>query len=177
MSARRHNLLRPVRHAVAVAAVLGWALSTVVASASPAIPTRSAAGPPLAIPATAPLVAAAQKQPAAKQPAPAYPPTRPLQPAPVPTVGRPGYLVSYLDPTYGTQVTRVSDQTAMGVDLPASPWIRNAYAKRQVWNADGTLLLLDMQSPMVLLDGHTYRFLRTVDIPLGSVWSPTDAHI
>lgn len=102
---------------------------------------------------------------------PGYPPdatpTFEAMPAQVPM---PAYLVPYTDPVFGTKVTRVADQLAMGSDKEV---IAHHYAKDQPWNSDGTLIQLSGW-PSAILDGRTYAFLRWV-MPPGDhhVWSNT----
>jgi hypothetical protein len=105
-----------------------------------------------------------------------YPPTTTLTvkalPNPIPAL--PGYLVPYTDPVHGTQVRRVSDATAMGVDLSAKLRITHMYAKNQPWNCDGTLLMLDYIYPCPVLDGNTYARLRQISQPSQAIWSHSD---
>jgi hypothetical protein len=97
-----------------------------------------------------------------------YPPEQKLTVVTMPSIPRPGYLASVKDPTFGTTITRVSDQVAFGSTLPE---LRHIYAKNQPWNADGSYLLLNYKFPAALLDGRTYRFIRWVRQPSQSVWS------
>lgn len=89
-------------------------------------------------------------------------------------VPMPAYLTPVVDPTFGTQITRVSDQRAM--DSPRQV-IAHHYAKDQPWNADGSLISLSGW-PSAILDGRTYRFLRWI-MPPGEhhTWSNTDPAI
>ena len=105
-----------------------------------------------------------------------YPEVRPLVasvPAPVP---RPGYLEPIRDPAFGTTVVRISDQAAFA---SSDQFLRNAYAKTEPWNADGSRLLLSYSKTGYVLDGKTYRLLGRV--PLNSigdaVWSNTDPDV
>jgi hypothetical protein len=100
-----------------------------------------------------------------------YPSDTKLSLVPVPTVARPAYLVPMTDPTFGTKITRISDQTAFKDTYKA---IRHTYAKNQPWNADGSLLMLGYEWNAHILDGNTYAYLR--DINLGNMmplWSNT----
>ena len=106
--------------------------------------------------------------------APDFPPETALSFAAMPTkVPMPAYLVPYLDPVFGTTVTRVADNTAMGNDKNV---IAHHYAKDQPWNSDGTLIQLSGW-PSAILDGRTYRFLRWI-MPPGDhhVWANTKAN-
>ena len=70
-------------------------------------------------------------------------------------------------------MVRVSDRAAFA---SSDQFLRNAYAKMQPWNADGSRLLLSYSKTGYVLDGKTYRLLGRV--PLNSigdaVWSNTD---
>jgi hypothetical protein len=75
---------------------------------------------------------------------------------------------------YGTQVTRIADQTAFG---SASLDIRHHYAKNQPWNFDGTRAMLSSSShPM--LDGNDYSIVRTTNTftPSFTRWSSVDSN-
>jgi hypothetical protein len=104
--------------------------------------------------------------------APEYPPEATLTFTPMPAgVPLPEYLVPYLDPVCGTQVTRVADHAGMGSNQTV---LAHHYAKDQPWNSDGTLIQLSGW-PSAILDGRTYAFLRWI-MPPGDhhVWSNTD---
>ena len=80
-----------------------------------------------------------------------YPEVRPLVasvPAPVP---RPGYLEPIRDPAFGTTVVRISDQAAFA---SSDQSLRNAYAKTEPWNADGSRLLLATRRPATCWTGR-----------------------
>src|SRR5258706_6466827 len=68
-----------------------------------------------------------------------YPPDTKLTSTTVPTLARPSYLVPVTDPTFGTKITRISDQTAFKDTYKA---IRHIYSKNQPWNSDGSLIML-----------------------------------
>ena len=84
-----------------------------------------------------------------------------------PVESRPGYLVPYTDPVFGTKVVRVTDP---GNPIPkmGGNWqsvARHHYSVDQAWNADQTLLMLDRGTSgrgKLFLDGNTYEplFLR-----------------
>jgi hypothetical protein len=89
------------------------------------------------------------------------------------TMPMPAYLKPVIDPTFGTQITRVADQKAM--DSP-SPTLRHIYAKDEVWNSDGSLVALNYNYPCAILDGHTYKFLHWLHQPSEAVWANTDPY-
>jgi hypothetical protein len=107
----------------------------------------------------------------------------------VPHVRKPPYLKPVIDPTFGTEVTRISDDA--GLPVPTLPrghgrWGKDArhhYSKDQPWNSDGTLIALENMkggSPTRLfLDGDTYKvkFGKPSGYPSGEErWHPTRAH-
>ncbi len=89
----------------------------------------------------------------------------------------PGYLQPITDPLFGTLVTRVSDQTAMGVNLTTQQYIRNAYSKKAAWNSNGSRILLASIYPPALLDGNTYKYLGLINAPGNGTWSNTNPNI
>jgi hypothetical protein len=135
---------------------------------------------------------------AAAAPEPPRPP-RPLVTDPdavfaVPRVARPAYLTPFTDPTFGTTLTRITDDPGSRL-VPArggaGVWGRDArhnYHTNQPWNADGTLLYLENKTTaggypgQLYLDGSTYagRFGTPPHLPgRGSYdqrWHPGPAH-
>lgn len=74
---------------------------------------------------------------------------------PVPSVSEPGLLQWITDPTFGTQLARVSDQ-------------RHHYSKDQPWNADQTLIKINNE----LHDAKTLQLVRMVyKAPRQGNWS------
>ncbi len=103
-----------------------------------------------------------------------YPPQEVLaQQRPMPSLPRPGYLQTIVDPTYGTTIARISDTAAFG---SSDKVLRHAYAKNQPWNADGTRLMLCWNYPAQILDGRTFRYLFSRHQPSQAVWSNTEPH-
>jgi hypothetical protein len=104
-----------------------------------------------------------------------YPPDTKLTQLTVPVVARPDYLAPILDPTFKTQITRITDQTAFKDTYKA---IRHNYAKNQPWNADGSLIMISYEYNVHILDGKTYKYIK--DINLGNmqpIWSNTNPTI
>lgn len=111
-------------------------------------------------PAAAPAPSAPAPQPPAPAPSPTTPPPPAPSPAPAgtwvtgpslaaePTTPRPAKGVVVTDPTFGTQIARVSSRSE-----PPSGWARNDYSRRQAFNADNTRQLVAAR------DGwwHTYN--------------------
>jgi hypothetical protein len=101
---------------------------------------------------------------------PSYPPDDTLDFQPTPDVPCPGHREVILDPTFGTQVTRVNDVAGQ----------RHRYASKAAWNSDMSLLLLDYPpggsgSQRAILDGSTYEVLQANNDTLGNLtWSNTD---
>lgn len=100
-----------------------------------------------------------------------YPADTTLTNIATPNVSRPEYLSPIIDPTFGTKITRISDQTAFG---SSSQYLRHVYAKISPWNSDGSKIMLSYTWPAILLNGSTYAFIRTFDNPSYSVWSNTN---
>ena len=81
----------------------------------------------------------------------------------VPIVAQPLYVKPILDPTFGTVVTRISDDAGMPLGALGASWgtvARHRYSKVQPWNSTMTLLSLDNNGTgytPVLLDGSTYQ--------------------
>src|ERR1700684_4188733 len=105
-----------------------------------------------------------------------YPSARPLTYAVMVPVPRPGYLVPVVDPAFSTSVVRVSDAAVFG---SSDQFLRNAYAKTEPWNADGSRVLLSYSKTGYVLDGSSYRLVGRV--PLNSVgdavWSAVDPDV
>jgi hypothetical protein len=82
---------------------------------------------------------------------------------PIPTVAQPLYGYGMLEPTFGTVITRISDDAGMPLGALGPSWgtvARHRYSTVQPWNSTMTLLALDNSgtgySP-VLLNGSTYQ--------------------
>ncbi len=99
----------------------------------------------------------------------------------VPTVPKPGYLQSYIDPEFGNKVTRVTGDPGTPIPQVGGVWgevARNDYSKIPVWNADQSLMILEMHrggpSP-IFLDGSTYQPLFVKQPPGTEVrWHPRE---
>jgi hypothetical protein len=80
----------------------------------------------------------------------------------VPLVPKPSYLSSITDPTFGTKITRIANDTGQSMSPVNGTWgsdARHDYSKNQPWNSDNTLLILEnSNSPsQLILDGNTYQ--------------------
>jgi len=71
----------------------------------------------------------------------------------------PGYLETFEEENFGNNVTRVSNLANFGGD---NIRLRHGYAKRQVWNSDGSFIVLAGWNPKIL-DGTTFEFLGTAN--------------
>ncbi len=98
-------------------------------------------------------------------------------------VPRPAYLDSYVDPVFGTRVTRITGEPGTPIPVVGGAWgevARHHYSKDQAWNADGSLLILDRHRGKpnpIFLDGRTYRPLFTRRPPGEDRWHPTQADL
>jgi hypothetical protein len=82
----------------------------------------------------------------------------------VPGARRPRYLVPTVDPTFGTTITRITNDTGTPTAKVAGTWgsdARHVYSRQQPWNSDGTLLAIENRSggspAKLILDGRTYE--------------------
>ncbi len=105
-----------------------------------------------------------------------YPPDVQLVFDQMPNIPKPAYLSPITDPTFGSIVTRISDQAVFNAHTSGmSPY--HAYAKVQTWNSDGTKILL-AGWPGALLDGETYEVIGDVWPPGGHyTWANTNPNI
>jgi hypothetical protein len=97
-----------------------------------------------------------------------------------PPVPRPGYLQSFIDPTFGTKITRITGDVGTTIPRIGGTWSDVAvhhYSKDAAWNADQSLLAiskhLDGPNPLYL-DGATYRPLFSRSTPGEARWHPRD---
>jgi hypothetical protein len=109
-----------------------------------------------------------------------------VPPDSIPPSARPGYLVPSVDPAFGTQVTRITNDTGQPTDPVPGVWgadARHVYGTQEPWNADQTLIILqnlEGGSPTrLVLDGRTYEPLFTLCDAAGLFdyrWHPSPAH-
>lgn len=93
----------------------------------------------------------------------------------IPPVAKPPYGKYYKDPAFGSRVIRITNSPVGIVQKPP-------YSTMQAWNADESLLLLyrtgGRDTGHILLDGHTYKEVRQLDIQPSDLeevyWSHTD---
>lgn len=72
---------------------------------------------------------------------------------------KPGYLETFIDPYFGSKITRVSGDKGQPIPVIGGTWpqnCRNHYQKDPPWNADGTVLYL-CKGCKKFLDGKTYE--------------------
>lgn len=100
----------------------------------------------------------------------------------IPHVPQPGYLESYIDPVFGTKITRITGEP--GTDIPNTDgkWAtvaRHRYSKDAAWNCDQSLLYLERHQSRpnhLFLDGNTYqvRFARSGPPGTERRWHPKE---
>lgn len=86
----------------------------------------------------------------------------------IPAIRKPAYLESYVDPVFGTKVTRITGNPDADIPNVNGKWAkvaRHHYSKDAAWNCDQTLLCLGKHQGRpnkVFLDGENYavRFTR-----------------
>mgnify|MGYP001120956507 CR=1 FL=1 len=72
---------------------------------------------------------------------------------------KPGYLEAFIDPYFGSKITRISGDIRQSIPVIGGTWpknCRNHYQKDPPWNADGSILFLNKGCNM-FLDGNTYE--------------------
>jgi len=91
----------------------------------------------------------------------------------VPTVFKPGYLSPITDPTFGTKITKISNDAGTVTSSPSVSWgsrARHVYSKQQPWNATQSYFFMENSggspSPL-LLDGKTLKPIKGL---CGSLW-------
>ncbi|MDD2597656.1 MAG: hypothetical protein PHO37_00315 [Kiritimatiellae bacterium] len=81
----------------------------------------------------------------------------------IPELSRPGYLEPYLDPVFGSKVTRITGDPGTPILNTEGTWYevaRHSYSKESAWNCDQTLLLLAKHHGFpskMFLDGSTFK--------------------
>jgi hypothetical protein len=99
-----------------------------------------------------------------------------------PTVAEPGYLSPIIDPTFATEVVRVTgdpDDPISSLGIEWDELSRHGYSKRQPWNADESLLYIASRVGLIL-DGQTYAPIARLNAPVSmneSRWHPTRPHV
>ena len=94
----------------------------------------------------------------------------------VPRLSKPTPLRPFIDPAFGTEVTRVTD-------APSGTARRTLYSTIQPWNADESLLILyhtgDADAGHHLYDGRTYEYIRQLEFSASDIegifWDETDS--
>ena len=82
-----------------------------------------------------------------------YPPSTIYDvPENVPSLPRPGYLQSITDPTFGTKITRISDES---MNLGNASYMQHHYSKDQPWNSN--MSLIKLHGAVAILDAKTYK--------------------
>lgn len=103
----------------------------------------------------------------------------------IPENEKPGYLTPFRDPTFGTVITRVSDDPGnmiKNIDARWNKMARHGYSKDSAWNCDQTLLILkrhDGFPSKLFLDGSTFKPMFGHNTLPGSEmrWHPTRPEI
>lgn len=85
-----------------------------------------------------------------------------------PTMTQPGYLLSVIDPVFQTQITRITDMAAFNT---SERYLRHLYSKRSAWNSDESYLFIGYTKTGFLLDGTTYKIIKTIAHPAAPIWS------
>lgn len=104
---------------------------------------------------------------------------------------KPGYLATLNDPTFGTPITRITDDPGKPLTLNVNTggsasivWsgaVRTRYVTDSMWNVDGSLLMLRSYDPAltyhIVMDGATYQPQFLANIPSSNFrWSVNPAN-
>jgi len=81
-----------------------------------------------------------------------------LEVYPMQDIPKPSYLESYIDPSFGTTIRRITSSGNGGIIAPM-------YSTIQAWNADESFLIVYDRNNGIhrLLDGRTYQFIRPLN--------------
>src|SRR5215831_9016964 len=85
---------------------------------------------------------------------------------PMPVLAQPLYALGMIEPTFGTRLTRVSNDPGLPIGVLGSMWgtiSRPEYSKIQPWNSTQTLLAIDNSGSgldPVYVDGQSYQPVR-----------------
>lgn len=112
-------------------------------------------------------------------------PTSTFEAVAIPPLPRPDYLDSYVDPTFGNKVTRITGDPGSAIPGINGQWsdvARHLYSKTAAWNCDQSLLLLGRHHnypSLIFLDGSTYQplFGRNESPGTEVRWHPQKADI
>ncbi|MBC7820272.1 MAG: PD40 domain-containing protein, partial [Planctomycetaceae bacterium] len=103
---------------------------------------------------------------------------------------KPGYLQTLNDPTFGTPITRITDDAGTPLTVPVNTggeatiyWsgaVRTRYVTDSSWNIDSSLLMVRSYDPgqsyHLMLDGATYQPLFLASLPTSNYrWSQNPA--
>jgi len=99
----------------------------------------------------------------------------------IPSVTKPGYLLSFTEPTFGTRITRITGDPGTAI-ATGGTWgsdVHHQYSKIQAWNADQSLIFIENNreggTGSVFLDGSTYQPVFSRSCPGSECrWHPSD---
>jgi len=99
---------------------------------------------------------------------------------PRPNIPKPGYLEPYIDPVFGSKVTRITGDPGQPIEGYNRTWptaCRHEYFNNPSWNADQSIIWL--QHCGVFLDGTTYKPIKLHFPPMTpsgeyARWNPTN---
>lgn len=95
-----------------------------------------------------------------------------------PTVEKPGYLQSFIDPVFGSKVTRITGDVGTAIPVVGGTWgdiSRPGYEQRPVWNANQSMMILENvngASRTLFFDGNSYQPLFEKNPPGEFRWHP-----
>lgn len=100
----------------------------------------------------------------------------------IPAVPKPSYLVSTIDPVFGTTIMRVTGNTGGATSPVSGNWgtdSRHKYSKTQPWNSTGTMFWNENRGASpgnMILDGTTFEPIKALCSGLYDMrWHPSPA--
>ncbi len=95
-------------------------------------------------------------------------------------ISKPKYLQSYIDPAFGTKITRITGEPyTYQAGIEWGDEARHHYSKDQAWNSNSSLLLIynNSTSKYLILDGATYKVKFALGFRPNEIrWSPVNAN-
>ncbi|WP_299390935.1 T9SS type A sorting domain-containing protein [uncultured Gelidibacter sp.] len=108
---------------------------------------------------------------------------------PIPSMPKPEYLKTVVDPVFDTKITRISGDVGTSIPNTNEVWrniARHGYSVRQPWNADESLIYLEQNKTSgggwgssLFLDGQTYQVIGKANVPSSNEkrWHPTNPNL
>lgn len=97
-------------------------------------------------------------------------------------MAKPALNIPYIDPRYGTKITRVTDVSQITTQVPA--WVRHEYSRKPAFNSDSTRATMISSNGWIRLysvdkAANTMSFVKTLNLAENqeSIWHPTNPNL